>query len=205
MEDQKEVKKVVKKTLAKKESNFTNFKSLKNEYLKGKMPERKLIAFKLKLKDLWSSGKILKEEKELFLAVLKRERAKGNISMIDAYLLHEYESERCDEICFVSTDDAPYVHHLKKGLECKYERDIEKDRFNVYVPRLVPVEHQLSKEIVIRENKGHPVDASEYPQERVLIRRLHLKPEEFNAWFELSADDILNEGMSENERESYTF
>ena len=188
-----------------KEPNFTDFPSLQKEFKAGKMPEKKRIALKLRLIKLFKSEKIFENERDFMLLMFRRDRKKGELSSVDSYLLHSIESGMCSETCFVSTDDAPVVHHLRKGLECRFSKDPETDWYSVYVPRTLPAEFQMDRKTVIKQLNGHPISEDEIPEPRVLIKRLYLSPKEFGAWFEISEDDILEGGYSKNEMESYTF
>lgn len=184
-------------------STIPDVAGLKREYLNARvpMPERKVVALRTKLIALYKEGKITEEEQELMETILKRERNLGKIHSSDNYLLNTIEVERLTDKCIVKTEDAPVVHHLKKDLECKYVYDPDyndgknkKDsvgRYYVYVPRIVPSEHQLSVKTVLKIERGHPTDESDFPPERVLIHRLALKRQEFFAWFEVEDEDIL--------------
>lgn len=193
-------------------NNIEDIEGLSKEYISRRMPERKLVALRRKLVSLFKEGLITNAEQELMETILKRDRALATILPHDNYLLNKIEYDRLERIAFVKTDDAPTVHHLKKDLECKffYDHDFndgknKKDsvgRYVVYVPRTVPVTHQLSEAVVRKENMGHPIDPKEYPEEKILIHRIVLKDKEFNAWFEVEEDDILKDKNKEIE---YTF
>jgi hypothetical protein len=191
------------------EGNIPGLEALAVELQKGKMPEKKLIALRVKLVSLYKEGKITEEEQELMEAILRKERNLARILPSDQYLLNTIESERCEDTCIVKTDDVPQVHHLKKDLECKFYYDPEyndgkgkKDsigRYYVYVPRTVPTEHQLSIATVRKELKGHPTDASEYPEPKILLKRLSLKQTEFERWFDVPDAEILKPVQAEPE------
>jgi len=193
-------------------NNIEGLAELKREFLSGKMPERKTIALKAKLISLFKEEKSTEDEQALMELILTIQRSRGTIASHEVYLLSKIESDRCELTAFCRSDDAPVVHHLKKNLECKYEYDAlfndgknkpdSIGRYHVYVPRVVPTEHQLSVATVRKEMKGHPVDPSEYPEPRTLIHRLSLKQREFERWFEIEDKDILNTKPKEP---SYTF
>jgi hypothetical protein len=178
---------------------------LKREYLTSKMPDRKLIALRSKLVSLFKSGEITDEEQDLMETILRRERGLGKIATEDHYLLNKIEYDRLDDKeskCVVKTDDAPIVHHLKKHMECKFLYDAEYNdgkgradsigRYQVYVPKIVPGEFQLSVKTVLKELKGHPTEPSDYPGDKILIHRIVIKPKEFEAWFDIEDDSILS-------------
>lgn len=182
--------------------NIPGLDLLKKEYHTGKMPPRKLVALRVKLISLVKEEKATEDEQEFMEAILRRERSLGRILSSDKYLLNKIEFDRCEDKAFVKTDDAPVVHHLKKDMECKYVYDPEFNdgkakedsigRYYVYVPRVIPTEYQLSNATALKELKGHPTDPSEYPAPKILIHRLALKKKEFERWFEVEDEDILN-------------
>jgi hypothetical protein len=192
--------------------NIKDLELLAKEFKSNKMPERKLIALRVKLVGLFLEGKTTDDEQELMEAILRKERNQARINSRDNYLLNKIESERCQDSCIVKTDDVPAVHHLKKDLECKYYHDPDYNdgknradsigRYHVYVPREVPTRHQLKNRTVEREILGHPVDPGEYPEPKTLIHKLVLKSSEFNKWFEIIDENILEAAQTEP---AYTF
>lgn len=215
-------KKVVKKVEEKK-PNIENLAALKKEFVEGNrdarghripMPDRKLVALRQKLVSLFHSKAITEEEQELMEAILRKDRSLGRIATSDEYLLNKIESERCDQVCIVKSENTPVVHHLSQHLECKFKYDPEYNdgknkpdsigRYYVYVPRTIPTDHQLKNATVRKENLGHPTDPSEYPEPKVLIHRLGLRQREFDAWFEIDQDYLSMEGAAVKEAE-YTF
>lgn len=195
-------------------ANIPNTEELLKEYRTNKMPERKGIALKQKLVSLFNEGKITQDEQDLMEFIFRHERRKGIIQLADLYMLNKIENERIENVCYVKTDDAPAVHHLKKNLKCRYKFDAEYDdgkmkadsvgRYHVYVPRVVPGEHQISYKTALKESKGHPVDPSEIPEDKTLYHRLSLKLKEFEGWFEVEDDTILST-QSKKEEVQYTF
>jgi hypothetical protein len=195
-----------------KKSNIEQLDALRKEFATGKMVERKLVALRVKLVSLFTEKIITPDEQDLMETILRKDRNRGNINSAYSYLLNAIESERCVDVAFVKVDDAPMVHHLKKHLECKYVYDAEYNdgknkedslgRYYVYVPRTIPTEYQLSAKTVMKELKGHPTDPSDYPPEKVLIHRISLKEREFQKWFEIEDENILN---AEKAEPVYTF
>lgn len=186
------------------QGTIANLDDLRKEFLSGKMPEKKHIALRVKLISLFKEKKISEDEQKLMETILKKERIRNTILTSDDYMLNAIESARLDTKCIVKTDDVPQVHHLKKDLVCPYYQDFDNERFIVYVPIEVPPEHQLSREIVLKEMRGHPVAEHEYPKTKILIHRLNLKQKEFDKWFEIIEEDILNTPSKATE-EVYTF
>lgn len=189
------------------EGNIKDLELLAKEFKTNKMPERKLVALRVKLTGLYLEGKITQDEQELMEAILRKERNLSRITSRDNYLLNKIEADRCEDTCIVKTDDVPQVHHLIKDLECWFSYDAEYNdgkgridsvgRFHVYVPRTVPTRHQLSKAVVERELLGHPTSESDYPAPKVLIHRLVLKSSEFKKWFDVQDENILNAAPTE--------
>lgn len=167
------------------------------------MSERKLIALRNELVRLFEAGKIAPSEQDFMEAILRKDRASGKIFTSHEYLLNKIEYDRCTETCVVKSSDVPLVHHMHKGLACRFIYDPEFNdgkgkpdslgRYNVYIPRIVPTRHQLSISVVEREQLGHPVDPSEYPAPRTLINRVVLKEREFEAWLEINSENPLDD------------
>lgn len=174
-----------------KEENIKGIAALKREFQTGKMPERKLIALRTKLIDLFNKSLSSEDEAEFMEQVLIRDRARHVIAAPDAYVLHKIESDRCEMKCVVIAEAPPQVHHLSKGLECKYFYDSDDDRHIVYVPRTVPPEHQMTRDLVLKEQRGHFPSEEEYPKAKILWHRLSLVKKEFDAWFSIVDEDIL--------------
>jgi hypothetical protein len=181
------------------DKNIVGLAALKKEFKSGKMPERKLIALRNKLLEVHKVSLHSEEEGDLMEAILVRERARSTITMPDAYVLHAIEQERCEEECEVKIENPPQVHHLSKGLKCKFFFHSDDDRYIVYVPRTVLPEHQMSRELILKEQRGHFADESAYPKEKILWHRLSLTQKEFNAWFDILNDSILSEEQPKEE------
>ncbi len=206
-------KKLTEETTEEVKENITGLAILREEYRTRKMPERKLVALRAKLVALFMSEEITEKEQDLMELILRTDRNAGKIHDAHHYMLNKIEVERVDGVCVVKTDDAPIVHHLYKNLECKYYYDHEYDdkklkpdsigRYQVYVPRVIPTDHQLSMATARKELKGHPTTPEDYELPKTVIHRVTLKPREFNAWFEIEESDILKpEATKEVE---YTF
>jgi hypothetical protein len=196
-------------------------KALKNEYVNGNrdekgrkvaMPERKLIALRSELVRLYEAGKATADEQEFMELILRRDRKLGKIFSAHEYLLNKIEHDRCEMRCVVKSADVPLVHHMHKGLECKFDYDPEYDdgkakpdsigRYYVFIPRTVPTRHQLKNATVEKEILGHPTDPKEYPADKVLIHRVALKEREFEAWLEIvKADPLEDDSFGETEAE----
>lgn len=184
-------------------ANIEGLPLLKKEFLKGLMNLRKLEVLKRRLIDLHAKKISTPEESELFEMILKKERLKGNISDANLEILNRIDMSRCTEKCRVIVDNAPRTHYLSKDMICLYYKDYDNDRFVVFVERKIPSEWQMSRELVLKEQRGHAADESEYPKERVLIHRLNLKEKEFKAWFDF--EDNLEDLKEASITEEYTF
>lgn len=207
---------------APKEGNIENLPLLKEEYTRGllvgnrrvRMPERKLIALRTKLVSLYHEGAITPDEQGFMELILRKDRSLGQIDAANQDLLNIIEQGRCERSCVVKTDDAPIVHNLHKGLQCRFNYDPDYNdgkakpdsigRYYVYVPVVIPTRHQLSNATVMKENLGHPTSEKDYPAPRTVIKRLGLKEAEFNAWFEEEMDH-LSGGFVEEVEPSYQF
>lgn len=201
-----------------KEGNIKDLAELYREFKEGNringrkfpMDAKKLVALTRKLVSLFNDGSITEDEQSLMEEILRRERNKGTIHLSDNYLLNEIEAARIEDLCTVKTDDAPMVHHLKKGMECKFIYDSDFDdkknkpdsigRYYVYVSHIVPPDHQYSYDLALKELKHHPTSPEDYPKPKLQVKRRVFKEKEFDAWFEANDPDILTrKGVSKEE------
>ena len=173
-----------------KSKNIEGLEELRVEYLKNKMPDRKVLALRNKLISLHLENVITEREKELMILILYRERKNGTISNAHVELLNRIEIDDVDGECVVSRDDAPHFLYLTKDLVCKYKHLPLDNRFIVFVPRKIRSDFQYSMELAQKLERKLPVDESEYPKERELIHRLDLSEVEFNAWFITVEDEL---------------
>lgn len=185
------------------EASIKYLPELTKEFEMGTMPDRKLIALRTKLTQLYAAKQITPEEQALMESILMRERESGSITMHDSYVLNEIENARCAHQCIVSSDNAPQVHHLRKGIICKFKYDAIKKRYYVYVPRLIPAEFQYSNELAYKLVNHLPVEGEVFPSPRHLIHRLSLRDGEFRSWFEPEDQAIL--APAKDKPEEYTF
>lgn len=190
--------KKIKKEEVAEDLNIQNIRELKDEYLRGKMEERKKGAFMRKLSELYQKDTIHALELDAFKLILRRERTLGKIS--DYYnheILCKIEKATCDEHAEVKSDTIPLVHHLKKGMICPFYFDADTDRYVVYVDKVIPTEHQMTEAILKKLDRGHIVPEEEYPQPRIQIQRLELNSKEFENWFDVVDEDILESKTQE--------
>ena len=183
-------------------NNIDGLEALRKEYLMNKMPHRKLLALRTRLVELHLEEKITEAELALMELILKRDAATGKIADAHYEVLNRLEMSRCDEECIVKTTDAPIVHYLSKDQVCKFKivtDDEGNTRYAVYVERVIPPEFQMTRELVLKEQRGHFPDESEYPKARTLIHKLNLKEREFNAWFDIVEDELAKPAKEEIE------
>lgn len=185
----------------KKKVNIEGIHALRKEWENGRMDERKLVALRNKLIELYVGNIANDDEKSLAIDILKRDRSRGRISDFNMELLNRNEINKCKESCFVKIDSAPVVHHLKKHQVCRFFRDVENERYVVFVEREIPTSFQMTEDLIKREERGHFPKEEEYPKPRKLLHRLDLKAREFNAWFEIEDEGILKPQIEEK----YTF
>lgn len=196
-------------------NNIDGLDALKKEFLgrprrmsdeKSRAHVRKRDKLLQRLEEIKTDGKLTDDEKELFVGIMKKLRIEGHLHRRLTYVLNEYELEDKDVFdCVVATDDAPNVHRLNRNTECKaiYDGDIKMKgqetagAYVVYVPRVIGTREQLSRDVVVRENLGHPVDPSEYPKQKTKWHRIVINPKEFAAWFD--SDEEIHDNDDEYE------
>jgi len=187
-----------------KTANIENLDALTKEFKKGTMPPRKLSMLKNKLVDLFIKEMSTEAEQELMEMIFRRERTKSSIIDKHKDILAEIEAGRCTERCIVKAENPPIVHHLVKDEIYDYVYDFENERHVVFVKIAIPASHQMSVEAVLKEQKGHPVDPSEYKPTRYRYERRDYKAKEFAVWFDIYDEDILDKEEKKFE-ESYEF
>lgn len=197
-----------------KTSNIANLESLANEFKKGLMGDKKRIALRVKLIGLFKEGIITEDEQSLMEFILTFERGRGIINSRDEEILNGIEAALLEDLCEVKSDDAPVVHHLKKGMVCKFKYDpLFNDnrnkpdsigRYFVYIPRVIPSQHQYSYEAALKLAHNQPVPDEMVPKARIKLLRVAFKKREFQQWFDVQDDSILNEAPKKIEEE-YTF
>ena len=184
------------------DGNIKNLAMLKAEFVRGIMIPRKLVVLKNRLIELYHSKEITISEQDLMELILRRERGQGKIEEIYEEQLNVIEQSRCEDLCRVKTADAPRVHYLTLDQVCKFEHDADTNRYYIYVDIVVPPEWQMSRETVLKENRGHPTTADDYKPARIRVKRLNLTPKEFNAWFDIESD-LLN--VQAQEEQAFQF
>lgn len=173
--------------------SIPELEALKKEYLRGGMPDRKLIALRTRLIELHLQETATEEELAFMELILKRDAANGKIADTHYEVINRLEMSRCEDECIVKTTDAPVVHYLYKDQICKFtieQNDKGENRFIVFVERSIPPEFQMTRDLVLKEQRGHFADESEYPKEKKLLHKLNLKEREFYAWFDIVEDEL---------------
>jgi hypothetical protein len=184
-------------------ANIENLASLKKEFERGLMLPRKAIMLKARLIELFKMKAITEEEQVLMEVIFRREMVKGQIAESDLEFFNRIEMERCEDRCIVKTDSTPRTHHLTKDMVCRYYLDVDADRYVVFVEVKILPEWQMTRDLVLKEQRGHFADESEYPKTKIRVHRLTITQKEFDAWFDFE-EDLLNESLPIKEKD-YTF
>lgn len=187
-------------------SNFENFKLLKKEFESTKMDPKKHAQLREKLIVLYRDKKILPEEESLMEAMLRKERAfsktkKATISDKNLHFLNALEEARIPTRATCKRDDLPPAMFMSKGAEVKFEFDSDREKVFIYSRVIVPVRHQLTRDIVDKEDRGHTVPEEKYPAERYYIHRQILPAKEFEQWFDVVEDLIEGDGEEKEDSE----
>lgn len=197
-----ETKKSKEKTEKKNNIAIKDLEALREEYIEGEMPDRKVSALRVRLIELYLGKEATKDELSLMETMLLRDRRQGQLSYANEEILNRIEMDRCDKVCVVHAEHPPQVHYLSKDLECKYRHDHAEGRYAVYVPRTIKPAWQYDLELAEKIVEKRPVDESEYPKTKILIHRLYLTKKEFDAWFVKIEDELKPKKKAE---EVYTF
>lgn len=187
-----------------KSSFIKDIRKLNDDFENDAIEPRRMIALRLKLIELFEANNITPDEQLLMERILKLDRRLGTIGdgTPNDYLLNTLESGRCQKSCIVKVDDGPKTHHMVKNTKCKFVKDFDTGKLTVYIPRTVPIEHQISPEIAHKRLNNIPVGMDELPKPRVLIHRRILSPKEFKAWFDVEEGEY---DFGKDEKEEVTF
>jgi len=190
--------------------NIANLNDLVKEFKSGKMVPRKLVLLKIRLAELWKAKTISEKEELLLESILSRDRMRGTIA--DTYyedVLNRIEASKCADKCRCKTDDAPPVFFLKKDQICSFERhdqpNIEKAQagslyqYCVYFEKEIPPEHQMTRELLLKEERGHHAAEDEYPKVKYIMKRLVLDDAFFDRLFDVEEDLLSGESKKEDE------
>ena len=189
-------------------ANLKEYASLKKEFDKGMMPDRKKVALLGKLTGLYAENKTDVDEDLFLKEILTSDRDRGSLSTANESLLNGMENDECTEECRVKSDNAPTVYRLKMDMVCKYKYDknIGRDkkgaitgRFLIYVPTIVEGRNQLTMSQARREAKGQDLDPNELPQDKTLYKRVALNHREFNAWFAHDDEELIGNTIEKDE------
>lgn len=189
-------------------NNIENLEALSQEFKTNKMAPRKSEMLKIRLVELWKAGSITEDEKTLAKYMLNREMKRGHLE--DKYLdvLNRIEAAECEEQCQCKVDDAPTVFRVKKGQVCSFRREDQTNikkaekgslfKHVVFVEEEIPPEHQMTKELLLKEERGHHASESMYPKTKTIMHRLQLDDVWFNKVFDV-VEDLLSGKVKEEE------
>lgn len=200
----------IKKQVEAPSANIENLIGLRKEFMSGKMIPRKTEMLKIRLLELHKAKAANSAESELLETMLKRDRARGELSDEKGHveILNRIEHERCTERCRGRSNDSERVFRIVKDEVYRYftqePTETEPDiRYIVFTYEKIPPSHQLTLELINKKEMGHTIKENEWPKERVLLHRLSFNQGWFDKHFEVD-DDLLNEEIKEKE-ENYTF
>lgn len=168
---------------------------------KNSIDPRTLVALRNGLVEHYLKGSITDDEQEVMELILRRERKSGVIKDSHAQILNKIEYAREDLLdnCVVKSENPPAVHHLKHGLECRYNIDYETSRYNVYIPMTIDPLWQMSNEAAMKIAMGIGLNESDLKPARIDIHFISIGKKEFDGWFEHVDKEILTEAAKEDD------
>lgn len=206
------VKKPVKIEGEEVKNNIENLDAHAREFATNKMDPKKAMMLKLKLVSLWIAKTITDAELSLLETILSRELKRAQIEDKHLEVLNRIESAQCTEKARCKVDDAPRVFHVLKDQVCNFKREDQPNlkkaqagsvyQFTIFVEKIIPPEFQMTKELLLKEERGHHAAESMYPKERIILHRLVLDDLWFNKIFDVE-EDLLSE--TKETEETYTF
>jgi hypothetical protein len=208
------VKKAPKAETEKSEGNVENLAGLTKEFVGGKMLPRKQLMLKHRLVELWNAKNIAEGELKLLKTIFQREFKRGNIEDRHLEIFNRIEEAECTEKCRCKDDNAPRVFYVAKDQVCSFRREeqtniekVEKGslfQYIVFVEKIVPPEFQMTRELLLKEERGHHAAESEYPKEKILLHRLQLDDVWFDKVFDIE-EDLLSESVEGEDEAEYKF
>lgn len=194
-------------------SNFQGgvvmFKALTREFRAGMKDKKKEKILLNKLLSHKENGDITPDELSFLWEMLENIDQQGRLDSKHQQMLYNKQASECQNEAVCISDSVPLQHHLKDGMKCPYEsvtiRNYKNEmvpRLMTFIPRVIPSNHQYSKEVVITENRGHTVPAEKYPDAKKVWVKRYFMPEEFEQWFMVDEDDELTQAMEE---QAYNF
>lgn len=194
-------------------NNIENLGAHAKEFATGKMDPKKAMMLKFKLVSLWIAKSISEDELSLLETILSRELKRAQIEDKHLEILNRIEAAQCTEKARCKVDDAPRVFHVLKDQVCSFKREDQPNlkkveggseyQYTIFVEKTIPANFQMTKELLLREERGHHSAEEDYPKDRILLHRLILDDLWFERIFEIE-EDLLGETKPENDSE-YVF
>lgn len=192
--------------------NIDNLAAHAKEFATGKMDPKKALMLKLKLVSLWVAKTASDNESSLLETILRREFKRAQIEDKHLEILNRIEAAQCTKKARCKVDDAPRVFHVLKDQICSFKREDQDNRkkseagslyqYTIFVEKTIPPEFQMTKELLLKEERGHHAAESMYPKERIILHRLSLDDLWFDKIFDIE-EDLLSE--AKETEETYTF
>jgi hypothetical protein len=146
-------------------------------------------------------------EQDVLEAILRRERNgrnKKKMTISDSldgkaskyyFWLNAIEAERLTETCTVKSNTPPASFHATFGLECKLSRDIEADRFLVYIPEEIKATFQYTDVHFQKTLLGQGIDLEDLPKAKTIWHFRDLNTSDFNRFFKANEeiDTVIEE------------
>lgn len=193
-------------------NNIENLDAHAREFATNKMDPKKAMMLKLKLVSLWIAKTATDAELSLLETILSRELKRAQIEDKHLEVLNRIESAQCTEKARCKVDDAPRVFHVLKDQVCNFKREDQPNlkkqqagsvyQFTIFIEKTIPAEFQMSKELLLKEERGHHASEESYPKDRIIIHRLVLDDLWFFKIFDVE-EDLL--GSSESTEAEYVF
>lgn len=183
-------------------STIANLPALRREFQKNEMPPKKLLMLKEKLLSLHADSLCSKDESKLLESIIKRARNKskdvGGTPVPDKELqiINEIEILRCTDKCFVKTETPPQALYFQPGQICDFYKDEETERYVVFIKYNIRPEWQMSRDLVLKEQRGHFASEEDYPKTKEALHRIDINEHFFNQWFQVE-EDLLAEKEKE--------
>lgn len=133
-----------------------------------------------------------KKDSGALILLLQWLRARKMISSRDMYVLNQLEMYTCVDLCEHHQKISASGHHLELGRAYRYKSHFDEDRgeemYQVYIPRVIEPEEQISKALERKMKQGFMPTKSDYANERILVSSSTFKESEFVKYFRILKD-----------------
>lgn len=138
------------------------------------------------LTDKFKTNKLLAEEKDLFLTLLRIENARDHLDKVTNPIFAELEGEEAELQCVAIKDGFSPGMRVKKGMKARANYLPELDRVDVFFFYTVPGRAQMSEKAAYKVAMGIPLTDDEIPENKEVAKAIRMRKKEFDLLFQIT-------------------